>query len=89
MIRGICVFPAHAAGSGSPDPGNSCPDGNDPSPYAPVVAAIFGSTSQNPNNFGRFLLLHNLHGISIFSSAFITGSTCNIIAAGLIYRDVG
>ncbi len=54
-------------------------------PLMLVVAAIFGSTSQNPNNFGRYLLLHNLHGISIFSSAFITGSTCNIIAVGLIY----
>ncbi|TVQ67554.1 MAG: anion transporter [Balneolaceae bacterium] len=54
-------------------------------PLMLLVAAIFGSTGGNPNNFGRFLLLHNLHGISIFSSAFITGSTCNIIAAGLIF----
>lgn len=58
-------------------------------PLMLLVAAIFGASSQNPNNFGRFLLLHNLHGISIFSSAYITGSTCNIIAAGLIFTLSG
>lgn len=58
-------------------------------PLMILVAAMFGSTGQNPNNFGRYLMLHNLHGISIFSSAFITGSTCNIIAAGLIFTMGG
>ncbi len=58
-------------------------------PLMILVAATFGSTSKNTNNFGRFLILHNLHGISIFSSAFLTGSTCNIIAVGLIYTMTG
>lgn len=58
-------------------------------PLMVLVAAIFGSTENNPNNFGSFLMLNNLHGISIFSSAFLTGSACNIIATGLIFTMTG
>jgi len=53
-------------------------------PLMLVVAAIYGSTSDKSNNFGKNLLLQNLLGINIFSSGFMTGSTANLIAISLI-----
>ncbi|HNV72306.1 MAG TPA: SLC13 family permease, partial [Candidatus Ozemobacteraceae bacterium] len=54
-------------------------------PLMLVVAAIFGATSDTPNNFGRNLFLQNLLGINIFSSGFMTGSAANLIA--LMFLD--
>lgn len=53
-------------------------------PIMMVVGAIYGSTIQKPNNFGKNLFLQNLHGIDIFSSGFLTGSSANIIAVAFI-----
>ncbi|MCD4665564.1 MAG: DASS family sodium-coupled anion symporter [Bacteroidales bacterium] len=55
-------------------------------PVMLVIAQVYGSTSENKNNFGINLFMQNLQGISIFSSAFITGSTCNIVAAAFIFE---
>ncbi len=55
-------------------------------PVMLVIASIYGSTSENRNNFGINLFMQNLQGISIFSSGFLTGSTCNIIAAAFIFE---
>jgi di/tricarboxylate transporter len=53
-------------------------------PIIMIIAAIYGSTVENPNRFGKSLSLLNRQGINIFSSGFLTGSTCNIIAAAFI-----
>ncbi len=53
-------------------------------PIMLIVAAIYGSTNEGPNGFGKNLLLQNLLGINIFSSGFLTGSTANIIAISFI-----
>ena len=53
-------------------------------PLMLVVAAIYGSTSDKSNNFGKNLFLQNLLGINIFSAGFMTGSTANLIAISLI-----
>ncbi|HOW45950.1 MAG TPA: DASS family sodium-coupled anion symporter [Candidatus Aminicenantes bacterium] len=53
-------------------------------PLMLVVAAIYGSTSDKVNGFGRNLFLQNLLGVNIFSSGFMTGSTANLIAISLI-----
>lgn len=53
-------------------------------PIMLIVAAIYGSTNEDPNGFGKNLLLQNLMGINIFSSGFLTGSTANIIAVSFI-----
>lgn len=58
-------------------------------PLMLVVALIFGSSADNPKNFGRNLFLQNLLGINIFSSGFMTGSTANLIAIGYIYSMAG
>ena len=58
-------------------------------PVMLVIAQIYGSTSDNKNNFGVNLFMQNLQGISIFSSGFITGSTCNIVAAAFIFEMGG
>jgi solute carrier family 13 (sodium-dependent dicarboxylate transporter), member 2/3/5 len=57
-------------------------------PLMLVIAQFYGSTTENPNNVGVNLFQQNLQSISIFSSAFVTGSTCNIIAAAFIF-DMG
>lgn len=54
-------------------------------PIIMIVAAVYGSTVKNPNNFGKNLALLNLQGINIFSSGYLTGSTCNIMAAAFIF----
>jgi len=48
------------------------------------VAAIYGSTEEHPNAFGKNLILLNLIGISVLSSVSMTGSSANLIAVGLI-----
>lgn len=53
-------------------------------PLMLVVAAIYGSTEETPNAFGRNLMLLNLICISILSSMTMTGSSANLIAVGLI-----
>ncbi len=55
-------------------------------PIIMIVAAVYGSTVKNPNNFGKNLALLNIQGINIFSSGFLTGSTCNIMAVAFILR---
>ena len=58
-------------------------------PIMMVVGAIYGSTSQSPNQFGKNLFLQNLLGINIFSSSFMTGSTANLIAVAFIANMAG
>lgn len=58
-------------------------------PIMLIVASIYGSTNENPNNFGRNLFLQNLLGINIFSSGFMTGSTANLIAVSFIFTMAG
>lgn len=53
-------------------------------PLMIVVAAIYGSTEEHPNAFGKNLMLLNLIGISVLSSVSMTGSSANLIAVGLI-----
>jgi solute carrier family 13 (sodium-dependent dicarboxylate transporter), member 2/3/5 len=53
-------------------------------PLMLVVAAIYGSTEDTPNAFGKNLMLLNLLGVSILSSMTMTGSSANLIAVGLI-----
>jgi anion transporter len=53
-------------------------------PIMLVVAAIYQSTAQSANNFGRNLFLQNLLGINIFSSGFMTGSAANLMAVGFL-----
>ncbi len=53
-------------------------------PILLVIAAIYGSTHQNSNNFGKNLLLQNMQAIDFGSSAFMTGSNANIIAIAFI-----
>ncbi len=53
-------------------------------PIMMVVGAIYGASSQTPNNFGRNFFLQNLFGINIFSSGFMTGSVANLIAVAFI-----
>ncbi len=53
-------------------------------PLMIVVAAIYGSTQETPNNFGKNLMLLNLACISVLSSVTMTGSSANLIAVGLI-----
>lgn len=53
-------------------------------PLMLVIAAIYGSTEETPNAFGRNLMLLNLIGISVLSSISMTGSSANLIAVGFI-----
>ena len=53
-------------------------------PLMVVVAAIYGSTEEHPNAFGKNMMLLNLISISILSSVSMTGSSANLIAVGLI-----
>jgi di/tricarboxylate transporter len=49
-----------------------------------VVAAIFGASQGQRNNFGRNLVLQNLFQINIGASAFMTGSGANLLAVSLL-----
>ncbi len=53
-------------------------------PIFMVVAAIFGASRGNRNNFGRNLVLQNLFQINIGASAFMTGSGANLLAVSLL-----
>ncbi len=53
-------------------------------PLMLVVASIYGSSEDHPNNFGKNMLLLNLAGISALSSISMTGSSANLIAVGFI-----
>ena len=53
-------------------------------PIFMVVAAIFGASQGNRNNFGRNLVLQNLFQINIGASAFMTGSGANLLAVSLL-----
>ncbi len=53
-------------------------------PLMLVVAAIYGSTEETPNAFGKNLMLLNLICISVLSSMTMTGSSANLIAVGLM-----
>nr|MBP8274104.1 anion permease [Acidobacteriota bacterium] len=58
-------------------------------PLMIVVAAIYGSTEEHPNAFGKNLMLLNLIGISVLSSISMTGSSANLVAVGLIETMAG
>ena len=53
-------------------------------PIFMVVAAIFGASQGERNNFGRNLVLQNLFQINIGASAFMTGSGANLLAVSLL-----
>ena len=53
-------------------------------PIFMVIAAIFGASQGNRNNFGRNLVLQNLFQINIGASAFMTGSGANLLAVSLL-----
>lgn len=53
-------------------------------PVILVIAAIYGSTDESPNAFGKNVMLLNLIGISVLSSMSMTGSSANMIAVGFI-----
>jgi len=53
-------------------------------PIFMVVAAIFGASQGERNNFGRNLVLQNLFQVNIGASAFMTGSGANLLAVSLI-----
>jgi len=55
-------------------------------PLMVVVAAIYGSTAENSNNFGRNIFLLNLCSISILSSTTMTGSPADMLAVGFIQK---
>ena len=58
-------------------------------PIFMVIAAIFGASQGNRNNFGRNLVLQNLFQINIGASAFLTGSGANLLAISLIAGATG
>ena len=53
-------------------------------PIFMVIAAIFGASQGERNNFGRNLVLQNLFQVNIGASAFMTGSGANLLAVSLI-----
>ena len=53
-------------------------------PIFMVVAAIFGASQGERNNFGRNLVLQNLFQVNIGASACMTGSGANLLAVSLI-----
>ena len=53
-------------------------------PIFMVVAAIFGASQGDRNNFGRNLVLQNLFQINVGASAFMTGSGANLLAVSLL-----
>jgi len=58
-------------------------------PIFMVVAAIFGASPENRNNFGRNIVLQNLFQINIGASGFITGSGANLLAGSMIAGAMG
>lgn len=58
-------------------------------PIFMVVAAVYGASNGNRNNFGRNIVLQNLFQINIGASGFLTGSGANLLAASLIGGAMG
>lgn len=58
-------------------------------PIFMVVAAVYGASNGNRNNFGRNMILQNLFQINMGASAFLTGSGANLLAASLIAGAIG
>jgi anion transporter len=54
-----------------------------------VVAAVYGASNGNRNNFGRNIVLQNLFQVNIGASGFLTGSGANLLAASLIGGAMG
>ena len=53
-------------------------------PIFMVVAAVYGASNGNRNNFGRNIVLQNLFQVNIGASGFLTGSGANLLAVSLI-----
>jgi len=58
-------------------------------PIFMVIAAIYGASPGNRNNFGRNIVLQNLFQINIGASGFITGSGANLLAGSIIAGSMG
>ena len=58
-------------------------------PIMMVVAAVYGASKGNRNNFGRNLILQNLFQINMGAASFLTGSGANLLAAALIAGAIG
>ena len=58
-------------------------------PIFMVVAAIYGASQGNRNNFGRNLVLQNLFQINLGANSFLTGSGATLLAGSLIAGALG
>lgn len=58
-------------------------------PIFMVVAAIYGASRGDRNNFGRNLVLQNLFQINMGATGFLTGSGANLLAAAMIAGAMG
>ncbi|MEN8138998.1 MAG: SLC13 family permease [Bacteroidota bacterium] len=58
-------------------------------PIMMIVAAVYGATRGNRNNFGRNLILQNLFQINMGAASFMTGSGANLLAVSLIAGAIG
>lgn len=58
-------------------------------PIMMIVAAVYGATRGNRNNFGRNLILQNLFQINMGAASFMTGSGANLLAVSLIAGAMG
>ncbi|ARV06236.1 sodium:sulfate symporter [Polaribacter sp. SA4-10] len=58
-------------------------------PIMMVVAAVYGASKGDRNNFGRNLIIQNLFQINMGASSFLTGSGANLLAASLIAGAIG
>ncbi len=58
-------------------------------PIFMVVAAIYGASQGNRNNFGRNLVLQNLFQINLGANSFLTGSGATLLAGALIGGALG
>ena len=58
-------------------------------PIFMVVAAIYGASDGNRNNFGRTLVLQNLFQINVGATGFLTGSGAHLLAISLFMGAYG
>jgi sodium-dependent dicarboxylate transporter 2/3/5 len=58
-------------------------------PIMMIIAAVYGATRGNRNNFGRNLILQNLFQINMGAASFMTGSGANLLAVSLIAGALG
>ncbi|MGN1220969.1 MAG: SLC13 family permease [Candidatus Cryptobacteroides sp.] len=58
-------------------------------PIFMVVAAIYGASDGNRNNFGRNLVLQNLFQVNMGATGFMTGSGANLLAISLFMGAYG